>query len=68
MAKYKLKKPCYFGGLVYEAGDVVDFGDEPAPKSATLVSSLVEKAKVAATPTAKADVEKEDAVLKGAVK
>jgi hypothetical protein len=67
MAKYKLTKPCFMNGSLYQEGDIVDFGGTPAPKGSIEVPSLVEKAKAAAAAP-KADVEKEDAVLKGAAK
>lgn len=70
MAKYKLSKPCYFRNRLYKAGEVVDFGDQPAPKGSTEVAGIVEKAKAAvaakkAAVTTDDDAAKEDALLKG---
>lgn len=68
MAKYKLSKPCYFGNRLYKAGEVVDFGDQPAPKDSMEVAGIVEKAKAAfaakAAVTTDDDAAKEDALLK----
>ncbi len=66
MAKFKIVKPCFFGGRFYEAGSVVDFGDTPAPKNSVEVKSIIEKAKAATT--SKVDADQEDAVLKGTAK
>lgn len=69
MAKYKLTKPCYFGNRLYKAGEVVDFGDQQAPKGSVEVAGIVEKAKAAvaakAVVTADDEAAKEDALLKG---
>jgi hypothetical protein len=68
MAKYKLTKPCYVNSRLYKAGEVVDFGDQPAPKGSIEVAGIVEKAKAAVAAKAETvtaeDAAKEDALLK----
>lgn len=71
MAKYKLKRNCFFEGVLYKAGEVVDFGKHPAPKTAEEVSSLLDAVKAKKAPakdTKPEEAEKEDALLKDAKK
>lgn len=63
MAKYKLTKPYFSGSKLYGEGEVVDFGDSPAPKDAVKVGSpILEKAKQNAEKAT--DTQKEDKLLK----
>lgn len=75
MSKYKLKKPSFFNDRLYQAGDVVDFGDTKPPKDAEPVEvpamvqrAAAAKAAAAEAATPAAQVAKEDAVLKGTAK